>query len=251
MPRCRQAAMTTVPSPEALLRYVRESAEGFEVFGELGRHDDSDIWYLARDQDGGTLVALRLKREGEATDGSPEYSLEITRELSGSVALALGDCPACGAPLRAWARFCGKCGADVAGRVAAPSNPAERATLLAEVRAAAGDVYEVLGEMPWAGGGGIVYFAVEKESGRLVRLRLTGDAEGMALGETRVMVPLERLDAAYVSHASVTSMPAVPHSSSTEGAPVPPPSRTQRTRTPLLVAGVAILVILLVVLALL
>lgn len=231
--------------PDPLLEQVRETAEGFEVFGELGRHSDADIWYLAREEGTEVLVALRLSRKEARPDApAPEYNLEVARELSGQVALGLGDCPRCGAALRAWARFCGKCGADVSGAAAMPADPEARADLLEQVREAAGEVYRVLGEMPWAGGGGLVYFALEKESGRLVRLRLQASTEGMALAETRMVVPLDRLAADYVSEVTLPPVPAPPPPSNAPSTPV-------RPRTALLIGGVVAGIVLLILLALL
>jgi hypothetical protein len=154
--------------------------------------------------------------------------------------------------MRAWARFCGKCGADLSGAAAMPRDPAERAALLEQVRAAAGEVYEVLGEMPWAGGGGIVYFALEKESRRLVRLRLQPATEGMALGETRSMVPLDRLSARYVSEASLPAVPRLSAPPAAAGQPaVPPVVATGPSRRVGLVVGVFIAIAILAVLVVL
>lgn len=210
------------PSPEALLRQVRATAEGFEVFGELGRNGDADVWYLGREEGATTLVALRLWRRGGDSGGPPVYSLEVARELDDSVARGAGACPACGAGVRAWARFCGKCGTDLAGLAAAPADPAERRALLAQVREAAGGAYEVLGEMPWGGGVGIVYFALEKATGLLVQLRLRPEGEGMALGETHVTVPLDRLQAGYVTQTALPPLPP-PADADAPSAPAQPP----------------------------
>lgn len=168
--------------------------------------------------------------------------------VKGSPTVMIGGrprgCPRCGAALRAWARFCGKCGADVSSAAAVPADPAGRAELLEQVREAAGEVYRVLGEMPWAGGGGLVYFALEKESGRLVRLRLQASTEGMALGETRMAVPLERLAADYVSEVSLPPVPPPAPGATT-------PTNPGRSRTALLVGGAVAVIVLLIVLALL
>lgn len=187
---------------DELLRTVQEAAsEFYHVYGELGRESADDVWYLGKDRSTARLVALRLRRVGVGPDGKPDYDLSAAQELDGSVSVGAGDCVACRKPLRRWARYCTHCGADLAVKGENPSSPGARAALLAEVRAAAQGVYDVLGEMPWGGGGGMVYFAVEKATQRLVRLRLRPDDEGFQLGETRVMMPLgDRLAASYVTH---------------------------------------------------
>jgi len=193
---------------DEFLRVVTEVAsEYYHVYGELGRDSDADIWYLARDRSNAKLVALRLHRIGTGPDGKPDLDLEVARQLDGSVAVGVGECHVCGAQLRRWARFCTKCGADLA-QGQNVSSAGARAALLAEVKAAAAELYDVLGEMPWAGGAGAVFFAIEKLSGRLVRLRLRQQDSGFELGETRVMMRLsERIDATYVTR---DDMPAIP-----------------------------------------
>lgn len=194
---------------DEFLQLVREVAAGaYEVFGELGRESEADIWYLARDRQTRKLVALRLKREGIGADQKPEYSLDVARELDKSVSVGAGECRQCGANLRRWARFCTQCGADLTDGGKAPTSPQAREQILLEVRAAAAEYYDVLGEMPWADGAGTVYFAIEKSSGRLVRLRLREDAEGSSLGETRVMMELEeRVQASYVTNVGSPRAP--------------------------------------------
>jgi len=172
----------------------------YEVFGELGRETDSDIWYLGRDRESKRLVALRLRQIGVLPDGRPDYELEIADELDATVSVGAGDCPHCGAAIRKWARFCTQCGKDLSLGGANPSSPGDRAALLEEVRIAAQGTYDVLGEMPWAGGGGIVYFALEARTNRLVRLRLRDSDDGLELGETRALPHLgDRLSASYVT----------------------------------------------------
>lgn len=193
---------------DELLRTVQEAAsEYYHVYGELGRESANDVWYLGKDRGTGRLVALRLRRSGTGPDGKPDYDLDVARELDASVSAGAGNCHACGHQLRRWARFCTNCGVDLAAGGDNPSSPGARAALLEEVRAAAQGVYDVLGEMPWGGGGGVVYFAIEKASQRLVRLRLRQDTEGFELGETRVVMPLgERLAASYVTQEQRPAM---------------------------------------------
>jgi hypothetical protein len=204
----------TTPGPvpaDALLAQVREFAEGYEVFGELGGNDATDIWYLARDAAAGALVALRLRAQ-EAGGDEPAFSLEVARELGADVAMGAGLCPACTGRLRNYARFCSRCGFDLATGSHAPRDAEEQGRLLAEVREAGRPTYEVLGEMPLAGEVGVVYFAIEVASSRLVRLRLRQEQEELSLAETTAMLPLRTqagtLSVAYASDPGGGSGPA-------------------------------------------
>lgn len=199
--------MTAPRNSDELLEHVRATAEGFAVYGELGRRTDRDIWYLARDDEAAKLVALRLRQDGVDDQGQPAYSLEIANELDKDVPLGEGECPHCGAKLRSFARFCGKCGGDLTSSSQMPKSAEERAALLEEVRLASADVYDVVGEMPWGGGAGLVYFALEKATGRLVRLRLKLEGDDYSLGETQAAMALKtKVLAAYTSGVG----PAVP-----------------------------------------
>lgn len=193
---------------DELLQTVRDAAAGeFEVYGELGREGPDSIWYLARGVSDQKLVALRLHLVPSATGAKPEYDLEVAQELNATVAVGLGDCPKCHTPIRRWMRFCTQCGADLGLGGQLPTTATDRAVMLEVVRTAAASEYEVLGEMPWTGGG-IVYFALEKSGGRLVRLRLKASDGGYELGLTRALLPLaERISAAYVTsvHEPVVS----------------------------------------------
>lgn len=253
---------------DEFLQRVREVAAGdYEVFGELGRESDADIWYLARDRQTRKLVALRLKRERIGVDQKPEYSLDVARELDKSVSIGAGECRQCGANLRRWARFCTQCGADLTEGGKPLTSPQAREQILLAVREAAAVFYDVLGEMPWADGAGTVYFAIEKSSGRLVRLRLRQDAEGSSLGETRVMMELEeRVQASYVTNvgsapAPVSAPPASNAPSSqapsrpaaspgqrsprVRPAPSTPATREQRLMVAVYVLGALVLLLLL------
>ena len=190
----------TGPSPANLLGQVRETAQGYDVFGELGRKADDDIWFLAREQGQEQLVALRLRKEPSQAGGEPVMSLEVAKELGPQVSMGEGDCWKCRGTLRSFARFCGRCGADQTKGTRVATSAAERKALLDEVRAAAGEHYQVLGEMIWQGGEGGVYFAVERTSGELVRLRLRPSDDGLELGETKVAMSLTNsITAAYMT----------------------------------------------------
>lgn len=205
---------------DPLLDQVRRTAEGFSVFGELGRRSENDVWYLGRDLSTRQLAALRLRQE-RVDAGEPVFSLEVAFDLDGEVALGEGRCPACGGKLREFARFCSRCGIDLAMADRMPKTAAERAALLEEVRASAGDGYEVIGEMPWSGGVGVVYFALERATGRLARLRLSFSTEGFQLGETVTALELKtqphvRISASYTTGAGAPQVAAPP------AAPPPP-----------------------------
>jgi hypothetical protein len=190
-----------------LLEAVRQKAadEGYTVYGELGREHDADVWYLARERASGKLVAMRLHTEQVGPGGHKDYALEVANELNGSVSVGLAECPSCHTPVRRWGRFCTRCGANLADSGQALS-PGERQDLLERVRKEAADLYEILGEMPWSGGGA-VFFALERATGRLVRLRIKSEGGADVLGETRALMPLvERVNAGYLT----SIQPAVP-----------------------------------------
>ena len=220
--------MTEQRTPEELLEEVRATAEGFQVFGELGRRSDRDIWYLARDLETTKLVALRLRQQGVDANGQPEFSLEIAEELDKDVPLGEGECPGCRAPIRSFARFCGRCGTDLTASSRTPETREARAELLEQVRAASEEFYDVIGEMTWGGGAGTVYFAIERETGRLVRLRLKLEGSDYSLGETQAVMALKtQVMASYTS-----AMPALPALPDPPPAPAPPPGPATMTATP-------------------
>jgi hypothetical protein len=182
-------------TPEERLRQaVQATVKGqFELHGELGRSEDGSVVYLASELASRRLVALRLARSDASGGDGEDWWLEVVRKLDASIPAIESSCPECGGALRGWARFCRHCGADLSG-IAQGSGPNTSADdLLKEVRAAARGRYEILGQMDRAEGGGIVYFAKNIRSQKLVALRLTrqaassGGTEVFQLGETRVL----------------------------------------------------------------
>ena len=173
---------------DELLRAVQDAAAGtHEVLGELGGDAKGHCIYLARDLKTQSLVALRL--DGE----QGEYVLDVARTLDATVSASMADaCARCGAPRVGWGKFCPQCGADLAQ---GSTETRSRADVLAAVQAAARGEFEILGEMSHAEGGGVVYFAREIASGKVVTLRLRKEAdagadnESYSLGETRVLRP--------------------------------------------------------------
>jgi hypothetical protein len=171
---------------------LRESAgTEYDILGFLGQQGGLKFVYLAREMATGELAALILESEGTDGSGEPAFSITIKRELDGSVPDPETLCPRCRAKLRRWARFCTQCGQDVSGISATSGSRHSRATLLGAVRSAAGDEYEVLGEMSRTEGGGLVYFARDLSSGKIVALRLDrAGEEEYSVNVTRVLKPL-------------------------------------------------------------
>jgi hypothetical protein len=109
----------------SLLAEVREAADGFQVFAELGRRSNDDVWFLGRDQATARLVALRLRETTDA-DGTLSRSLEVAHELTEAIPMAGGLCPKCRRKLHDFARFCGKCGVDLTKVDTVPTSVQER-----------------------------------------------------------------------------------------------------------------------------
>lgn len=212
-----------------LLRAVKEAAAAeYEILGEMGRGERGSVVYLSRERASQKLVALKLRPDGG------EYELSVLRELDASVPAMGNKCPTCKADLVGWGRFCSQCGKDLSGT---RSGEASREELLKAVQGAAEGEYEVLGEMQRSEGGGVVYFARELKSGRLVALRLTREqesdgSESYALGVTQVIKPLvASLGATYASPTSVMQAANAPPART--AAPSPrSPQPTARSVTP-------------------
>jgi TPR repeat protein len=195
---------------DELLRAVRAAAAAeFEILGEMGRGERGSVLYLSRERTSQKLVALKLRPDGG------EYELSVLRELDASIP-AIGDtCPSCKVDLVGWGRFCSHCGKDLSD-----TGPVEasRKELLAAVQRVAEGEYEVLGEMERSEGGGVVYFARELESGRLVALRLIHEqqSDGSASYElvvTQVIKPLvASLGGTYASPPPVMQAASAPPS---------------------------------------
>lgn len=193
-----------VGADDELLRAVKEAAaHEYDILGELGRGAGGRVIYLARELATAKLVALRLEPDGDG------YALTVVRELDASIPPMGGVCPKCRAPLVGWGRFCAQCGSDITGAQRSDSAPS-RQELLDAVKSAAQGEYEILGEMDRAEGGGVVYFARDVATGRIVALRLQKDslsepdgAESYSLGVTQVMKPLvASMGATYASPTS-------------------------------------------------
>ena len=193
---------------DELLRAVKEAAAAeYEILGEMGRGERGSVVYLSRERASQKLVALKLRPDGG------EFELSVLRVLDASVPAMGNKCPSCKVDLVGWGRFCSQCGKDLSGTRSGEASPEE---LLKAVQGAAEGEYEVLGEMERSEGGGVVYFARELKSGRLVALRLTREqesdgSESYALGVTQVIKPLvASLGATYASPTSVMQAASAP-----------------------------------------
>ena len=159
----------------------------YEVLGELGRRDES-IGFLARTWAGRVLVVLLLSPGAQGTD--QEYSLDVIEKLDARVPQPPQECSQCHMTLRPWARFCTRCGHDVSGLAATGSMKPDDLRRLAE--RAAGDQYELLGEMARSGGGGAVYFGRDRATKKVAVLRLErGSDERVAVKSTQTLKTLE------------------------------------------------------------
>lgn len=171
---------------ELLTAVQRELAEGYVVYGELGRNVEA-VALLGFAKARSQLVVLMVE-SGLSVDGETELAVEVRDELDSSVPDGGTTCPACRHELRPWIRFCTNCGFDVAGSTGGRSS-ANKEMLRAAVQEAVDAEYELLGEIPRKEGGGDVYFARERESGRIAALRLTQGAESgeFDLTETHIL----------------------------------------------------------------
>jgi hypothetical protein len=180
-----QAVGRTEEPRDELLEGVKQMAAGdYEVFGEIGRGDNSTIVYLARDKAAFKLVALKLTPSRMEPD---EYVLDVIDELNPTLPSFDNPCAKCGTRLHKWGRFCPKCGTDLYDK-------SEQKWTAEELREAvqefATDRFEILGEMQTQGGGR-VYFARDIESGKVEALRLQKKSEDeFSLGFTGILRPV-------------------------------------------------------------
>ena len=227
-------------SDSDLLGAIRDLARDYDVYGELGRREDGEVWFLARGAAGAVgavgavgaaeaLVALRLRRVGVDEWGDPRYEFGVARHLGSDSPARATYCSMCGSKLRTYARFCTQCGSDQSRGLQAGRSPAERRELLGRVRAATADRYDVLGEMPQSEGGADLYFALERSSGALVRLRLRDAGEAMTVTETQVGMALDTTVTATPVRPPVGRRPSL-RSPTVESPPARPPIVRRRPR---------------------
>jgi hypothetical protein len=207
-----------------LTEAVREATrDEFELAAELGGGEEWAV-FLGRSLDGGGLAILLLQ---EAEDGDGQFDLEVIEAVEAGMPVGRTTCGACGAGEGGWPRFCAACGADLSGVRPDAAVPGESAgELLQEVRDAADGVYQVLGAMPHAEGGGALYFAREAATGRIVGLTLQEEAGGeLALAVSWTPEP-EAAAAPRADEVLVAAYPreeAVPTAAVPEPAAPPPP----------------------------
>ena len=162
-----QSVMTEDVIWDALARAL---AGEYDILARLGFGRGDAPVYLARELVTDNLVALRLPPISSGNDAQ-EYGLEVVRQIDQTLPEVETRCSHCGRTLHQWARFCTKCGRDISG-IAPSTSGKTRDQLRALARAASAGKYEVLGEMTRAEGGGLVYFARDYATGRIVGLQL-------------------------------------------------------------------------------
>ena len=194
----------------------------FELLGELGR-DGATTSVLARDPRGGAPVVVTLPLAPDGAVLRDARPLAVERELGRGVPAPAAACQHCGGAIEGWDRFCQRCGRDVSGVAPDAAPGTTRVELLAAVREAAAGRFDVLGEMPRAEGGGMVYFARDLDARTLVALRLlpragADGAPAYSLGVT-TLAPRDA-DALRAAAGPV----AAPSGDRTASRPVPDPA---------------------------
>jgi len=210
----RVAQGVGAPDPSRqVLEAVQEAVRGeYEVLGELGRNSAGVVVYLARQLRVAALVALRARPAEGSPSASGEMWLDVLRQLDASTPGPGETCLSCNQAVGSWDRYCGNCGADLTGAAAGGDTSPDQ--LLQAVREAAGERYEVIGEMDRSDGGGNVYFARERSSGKLTALRLRRESSAAhgspqySLGRTTVLKSVA--ESLGVSHGGPPPRPAPP-----------------------------------------
>ena len=146
----------------------------FSVIALLGRDlDEQSEWgsvaFLAREEATGSLVVAALN---ERLGAGPGYDVTLWRSLEESIPGPTSWCTQCGTEVQGWTRYC-SCGADLSG--IAPGTDGARLELLEQVRQSVAGEFELLGSLPYAGGGGPAYFARRTEGHAVVALRMHAD----------------------------------------------------------------------------
>ena len=144
------------------------------VLAQLGCDvDEHSEWgsaaFLAREESRGALVVAALNERVGASAG---YDITLWRSLEESLPGPISWCPHCSAEVDGWTRYC-SCGTDLSG--IAPGTDEARQELLEQVRQSVAGEFELLGSLPYAGGGGPAYFARRTEGQAVVALRMHAD----------------------------------------------------------------------------
>ncbi|HKW49919.1 MAG TPA: serine/threonine-protein kinase, partial [Gemmatimonadaceae bacterium] len=100
------------------------------------------------------------------------YDVTLWRTLEESLPGPTSWCTQCGTEVQGWTRYC-SCGADLSG--IAPGTENARLELLEQVRQSVAGEFELIGSLPYAGGGGPAYFARRTEGSAVVALRMHAD----------------------------------------------------------------------------
>jgi TPR repeat protein len=153
----------------SIMERVREAVAGsYDLLGALGTDEHGEQLFLARELSTGSLVGLAVNQED--ADGT-EFSVEPRRTLGQTITVKGSVCPECKTELPDLERFCFQCGADLSGVVAPEGSPEATRALNALASAIAGR-FEILGRMDREGRTGMLYFARELATQRIVALRL-------------------------------------------------------------------------------
>ena len=157
------------------LQALRQAVgERLTVLALLGSdmHEQSEwgsVAFLAREEPTGALVVAALN---ERVGMSAGYDVTLWRSLEESLPGPISWCPQCGAEVDGWTRYC-SCSADLSG--IAPGTEEAREALVERVRQSIAGEFELLGSLPYAGGGGPAYFARRPDGGVVVALRMHAD----------------------------------------------------------------------------
>ena len=156
---------------QALRQAVGERLTVLALLGS-DTHEQSEwgsVAFLAREEPTGALVVAALN---ERVGMSAGYDVTLWRSLEESLPGPISWCPQCGTEVEGWTRYC-SCGADLSG--IAPGTEDAREALVERVRQSVAGEFELLGSLPYAGGGGPAYFARRPDGGVVVALRMHAD----------------------------------------------------------------------------
>ena len=200
------------------LRALREATGGqYSVVALLGSHSsEQSEWgsaaYLAIEIATGELVVAALN---ERIGVPRRYDVTLWHTLDESLPGPTSWCPQCGSAVEGWTRYC-SCSADLSG--IAPGTESERRELIDQVRQSIAGELELLGSLPYAGGGGPAYFARRTEGNAVVALRMHADGlfdDGTRRISLSLSEPLEE-----VSTAAPSVVSRSPHSGPVRFTPV-------------------------------